>query len=120
MAKVTGFNRKRIGHRNYVAAFDAPPTSYDEYGQVQYTSSGWTTVVSDWYCEVIDAGGGEVVDGYQTRTTTVKVLAGDPVQIAGIDTTYRCRIDGVTYGIVAIRDVSGDNRTKRVELKGIK
>jgi hypothetical protein len=37
MPKVTGFNRKRIGHRNYLATIQNPPTTQDEYGQISYS-----------------------------------------------------------------------------------
>ncbi len=120
MGKVTGFNRKRVGHRNFVAAFDAPPSAVDEYGHINLASGNWQEVVSHWYCEVIDAGGNEVIDGFQTRATTTKVITGDPSAVTQVTESHRCRIDGVIYGITAIRDVSGDNRTKRIELRGIK
>lgn len=120
MAKVTGFNRKRIGRRNNLASFDAPPTAVNEYGQVEHTTGNWTRIVTGWPCEMVDAGGGEVVNGFQTTAKTQKVLAGDPALVANVTEACRCVINGVTYGITAVRDVSGDGRTKRIELRGIK
>lgn len=118
MAKLTGFNRKRIGHRNYLADIQSPPTSVDEYGQVSYTSGEWTTVMSGWWCELLDLGGGEVLDGTETNTLTIKVAIGDKTSVNGlVNPKCRCIIDGVTYGITAVRDIAGDNFTLRVELK---
>ena len=118
MAKLTGFNRKRIGHRNYQASIQSPPVSVDEYGQVSYTGGAWTTVIDDWWCELIDSGGGEVLDGVETKTMTIKVAIGDKPAVNGlVNPKCRCIIDGVTYGITAVRDIAGDNFTLRVELK---
>jgi hypothetical protein len=119
MPKVTGFNRKRVGHRNYLATIQGPPTTVDEYGHVNYTSEAWTSVVTDWPCELIDVSGGEIIDGMMTKSTTEKVAVGDKPQIddAEIDSKHRCIIDGKTYGITAVRDVSGDGFTVRLELR---
>ncbi len=119
MAKLAGFNRKRIGHRNHVASFQSPPASTDEYGHVDH-GGAWTTVVTSWPCELIDAAGGEVIDGFQVKETTERIAIGDATQLkdAGVSgTRYRCVIDGQIYGITAIRDVSGDGMTQRVELR---
>jgi len=118
MAKLTGFNRKRIGHRNHKALIESPPTSLDEYGQRSYTTGSWTTVISGWWCELVDLGGGEILDGVQTKESTQKVAIGDLPAISGqIDSKCRCTINGVVYGVVAVRDVAGDNKTVRVELR---
>lgn len=122
MAKLTGFNRKRIGHRNYVAVVQSPPSAQDEYGHIDYEGT-WTTVVSEWPCELVDVGGGEVIDGLQTKATTEKIAIGDATQLksAGVSSTaYRLVIDGTNYGITAIRDVSGDGFSYRVELRSVK
>lgn len=122
MPKVTGFNRKRVGHRNYLATIQSPPATVDEYGQVNYSLEAWTDVVSSWPCELIDVSGGEIIDGMMTKTSTEKVAVGDKPQIndAGIDSKHRCLIDGKTYGITAVRDVSGDGFTVRLELRSTK
>lgn len=118
MSKLSGFNRKRIGRRNYQALIESPPTAVDEYGQRSYASGSWTTVVSDWWCELVDLGGGEILDGVQTKESTQKVAIGDSPAVDGIVTTdCRCTIDGKVYGIVAVRDIAGDNRSIRVELR---
>ena len=118
MAKLTGFNRKRIGHRNYLATIESPPVALDEYGQRSYTSGSWTTVITDWWCELVDLGGGEILDGVQTKTSTQKVAIGDAPAVQGlINSECRLTIDGVVYGIVAVRDVAGDRKTIRVEIK---
>ena len=122
MPKVTGFNRKRVGHRNYLATIENPPTAEDEYGQTTYASGTWTAAVQSWPCELIDASGGEIVDGMMTKTSTEKVAIGDKPQIdnSNVTTKSRCIIDGKTYGITAVRDVSGDGFTVRLELKSTK
>lgn len=121
MAKLTGFNRRRSGHRNYQALLQAPPATVDEYGQVSYSDGAWTTIMPNWWCELVDLGGGEILDGAETKTATEKVAIGDNTDLGGrVNTKCRCIIDGVTYGITAIRDVSGDNMTLRVELKATK
>jgi hypothetical protein len=118
MAKLTGFNRKRVGHRNYLATIQSPPVAVDEYGQVSYSTGSWTTVISDWWCELIDVGGGEILDGSQTKELTTKVAIGDAPAIQGqVSSKCRCIIDGTTYGITAVRDVAGDKFTLRVELR---
>jgi hypothetical protein len=118
MAKLTGFNRKRVGHRNYKATFQSPPSSVDEYGQVSYSTGEWTTTFEGWWCELVDLGGGEILDGVETRSLTIKVAIGDKPAVAGkVDSKSRCIIDGITYGITAVRDIAGDNFTLRVELK---
>jgi len=118
MSKLTGFNRKRIGHRNYKALIESPPTAEDEYGQRAYTTGPWTTVISEWWCELVDLGGGEIIDGVQTKESTQKVAIGDSPAVKGlVNSQCRATIDGVIYGIVAVRDVAGDNRTIRIELK---
>lgn len=118
MAKLTGFNRKRIGHRNYKALIESPPAAEDAYGQVTYSSGSWTTVIDGWWCELVDLGGGEILDGVQTKTSTQKVAIGDSPAVKGlVHTKCRLTIDGKVYGIVAVRDVSGDNKTLRVELR---
>ena len=120
MAKLTGFNRKRIGHRNHLAIIESPPVTLDEYGQRAYVSGSWTTVISDWWCELVDLGGGELLDGVQTKTSTQKVAIGDSPAIKGlVNTQCRLTIDSVVYGIVAIRDVAGDNKTVRLEIKSV-
>ena len=119
MPKVTGFNRKRIGHRNYVATISSPPTTEDEYGHVDH-SGDWTVVIPEWPCELIDAAGGEVIDGFVVKATTEKVAIGDKPQVNGlVKRDHRVVIDGVTYGITAVRDVSGDNLTLRIELRSV-
>lgn len=122
MPKVTGFNRKRVGHRNYLATIENPPATLDEYGQVSYSSGTWTATVTDWPCEVIDTSGGEIIDGMMTKSTTEKVAIGDKPQIdaGSVTSESRCTIDGKTYGIMAVRDVSGDNFTVRLELRSTK
>ncbi len=66
----------------------------------------------------MDLGGGEILDGVQTKTSTQKVAVGDAPAVKGtINTKCRCTIDGVEYGIVAVRDVSGNHRTIRIELR---
>ena len=118
MAKLTGFNRKRIGRRNHRALIESPPLTLDEYGQRSYTTGSWTTVIDGWWCELVDLGGGEILDGVQTKEHTEKVAIGDSPAVKGqINSSCRCTIDGVEYGIVAVRDVAGDNRSIRVELK---
>ena len=118
MSKLTGFNRKRIGRRNYKALIESPPTALDEYGQRSYTTGSWTTVIDGWWCELVDLGGGEILDGVQTKESTQKVAIGDSPAVKGqINAQCRATIDGVVYGIVAVRDVAGDNRSVRVELK---
>ena len=118
MAKLTGFNRKRIGHRNYKALIESPPTALDEYGQRSYTTGSWTTVIDGWWCELVDLGGGEILDGVQTKESTQKVAIGDSPAVKGLITPQcRCTIGGVVYGVVAVRDVSGDNKSVRVELR---
>ena len=121
MAKLSGFNRKRIGHRNHVANIQSPPLSVDEYGQRSYASGSWTTVVSSWWCELVDTGGGEYLNGTQTKERTEKVAIGDSSAVKGV-VNNKCKltIDGDEYGIVAVRDISGDNKTIRIELKAIK
>ena len=122
MPKVTGFNRKRIGHRNYLATIENPPTAEDEYGQTTYSSGTWTAALSSWPCELVDVSGGEIIDGMMTKSATEKVAIGDKAQIdaANITSQSSCIIDGKTYGITAIRDVSGDGYTMRVELRSTK
>ena len=57
-------------------------------------------------------------DGVQTKTSTQKVAVGDAPAVKGIvNTKCRVTIDGVEYGIVAVRDVAGDHKTLRVELR---
>lgn len=120
MPKLTGFNRKNIGRRNHSALFESPPSTLDEYGHVSYSSGPWQTVVALWWCELVDAEGGEIVQGSMTKSTTEKIASGDAFVIKGkINTKCRCTIDGVVYGITAIRDVAGDNRTIRVELRSL-
>jgi len=120
MAKLTGFNRKRVGHRNYKALIESPPTTLDEYGQRSYATGTWTTVVSGWWCELVDLGGGEVLDGAQTKESTQKVAIGDLPAVRGlVNTECRVTIDNKVYGVTAVRDVAGDNRTVRVELKAV-
>lgn len=121
MSRITGFNRKRVGYRNYSALIESPPISTDEYGQVSYTSGTWTTVLADWWCELVDAGGGDIVDGLQTKASTQAVLVGDAPSTGGqITTDCRVTINGIVYGIVAVRDISGSNRVLRIEVRDTK
>ena len=122
MPKVTGYNRKRISHSNYLATIENPPTAQDDYGQITYSTGSWTTAVSGWPCELIDTTGGEIIDGMMTKTSTEKVAIGDKPQIdeASVTAQSRCIIDGKTYGITAVRDVSGDGFTVRLELRSTK
>jgi hypothetical protein len=121
MSKLAGFNRKRIGHRNNKALIESPPTALDEYGQRAYTTGSWTTVIDGWWCELVDLGGGEILDGVQTKESTQKVAIGDaPAVIGSINTNCRCTINGVVYGITAVRDISGDHKTIRVEMRATK
>ena len=118
MAKLTGFNRKRIGHRNYKASFYSPPTAVDEYGQQDLANGTWLTVFEGWWCELIDLAGGEVLDGVELRSQTTRVAIGEASPIKGVvKASHKCIIDGEEYGITAVRDVAGDNFTVRVELK---
>ena len=118
MAKLAGFNRKRIGHRNHKALIESPPTALDEYGQRSYTTGSWTTVIDGWWCELVDLGGGEILDGVQTKESTQKVAIGDSPAVSGsINTQCRVTIDGTVYGVTAVRDISGDRRTIRVEMR---
>ena len=118
MARVNGINRKRIGYRNHSALIESPPTTLDEYGQRSYGTGTWTTVVSDWWCELVDVGGGEILDGVQTRDATQKVAIGDSPAVSGtVDSKCRVTIDGTVYGVTAVRDIAGSNRTIRIELR---
>lgn len=116
MAKVTGFNRKRIGHRNYQADIEAPPTALDGFGQIDY-SQGWTTRVSGWFCELISAAGGYDAYGEMVSSTTSDVIVGDYEHASSATVEDRVLIDGKYYTVVAVRDVSGDKRELRIELK---
>lgn len=121
MPKVTGFNRKRVGHRNNFAHISSPPANKDAYGNVDYKDGTWETIVEDWPCELIDVSGGEIIYGFATNTRTEKVAIGDAPAINGrVTTKERVVIDGKTYGIVAVRDVSGDRRTLRLEIRSQK
>ena len=115
---MASLNRKRVGHRNHLADIQAPPTSVDEYGQISYSDGTWTSVVSGWWCELVDVGGGEILDGVQTKETTTKVATGDSSAVKGL-VTPKCRvvIGGKIYGVTAVRDISGDNMVTRIELK---
>jgi len=118
MASVNGINRKRIGYRNHSALIESPPTTLDGYGQRSYSTGTWTTVVSDWWCELVDVGGGEILDGVQTREATQKVAIGDSPAVNGsVNSSCRVTIDGNVYGVTAVRDIAGSNRTIRIELR---
>ena len=118
MAGINGINRKRIGYRNHSALIESPPTTLDEYGQRSYGTGSWTTVISDWWCELVDVGGGEILDGVQTRESTQKVAIGDSPAVSGtVDSSCRVTIDGKVYGVTAVRDIAGSNRTMRIELR---
>lgn len=121
MAKVSGFNRKRIGHRNYLAKIESPPTTSDAYGHVTYVSGTWTTIASGWPCELIDAAGSELIEGFAVKELTEKVAVGDSGQLEGLTINTKCRltIRGKVYGVTAVRDVSGDGFTTRIELRSI-
>ena len=68
----------------------------------------------------MDLGGGEILDGVQTKTSTQKVAVGDAPAVKGlVHTKCRLTIDGTVYGIVAVRDVSGDHKTLRIELRSV-
>ena len=118
MPKLSGFNRKNIGARNYFARIESPPTTPDEYGNLDFTGT-WTVVVKSWPCELIEAEGGEVIDGYQTAATTELLAIGDYThpKSVGIDRRMRLVINGKAYQITAIRDVAGRRRDLRIELK---
>ena len=121
MPKVSGFNRKRIGHRNYIARIESPPTTQDDYGHVTYKSGPWTTIVDKWYCELIDASGSEIIEGFAVKELTEKVAIGDSSQLKSLNINTKCRlvIRGKVYGVTAVRDVSGDGFTTRIELRSI-
>lgn len=120
MAGINGINRKRVGYRNHVALIESPPVTLDEYGQRSYGTGTWTTVIDGWWCELVDVGGGEILDGVQTKESTQKVAIGDSPAVSG-SVTSECRatIDGVVYGINAVRDIAGSNRTIRLELRSV-
>ena len=118
MPKLSGFNRKNIGARNYVARIERPPVVPDDFGNIDYTGE-WTEVIPKWPCELVNVEGGEVVDGYQTAAMTEMMAVGDfahPNQ-NNVDRTMRLVIDGKAYQITAIRDVAGRRRDMRIELK---
>jgi len=118
VSRITGFNRKRIGYRNHSATIESPPQTLDDYGQRSYTTGPWAAVLSGWWCELVDLGGGEILDGVATKTATEAVLIGDSPSTEGeITTDCRAVVDGVTYGITAVRDISGANRVLRVEIR---
>jgi len=118
MTKLTGFRRKRIGFRNYLATFQAQNLQTDSYGQREYTSdSTWVTSVYEWPCELISVSGKETVYGDKVSDISTHVIVGDKEQVKNITSVMRVLIDGQEYGIVAIRDVSGANQELRVELK---
>lgn len=121
MPKVSGFNRKRVGHRNYIARIESPPTAQDDYGHVTYTSGAWTTIVEKWYCELIDAAGSEIIDGFAVKEVTEKVAIGDSSQLKNLNINTKCRlvIRDKVYGVTAVRDVSGDGFTTRIELRSV-
>ena len=118
MTKLTGFRRKRIGFRNYLASFQTQNLQTDSYGQRTYTDeSTWVTSVSDWPCELISVSGKETVYGDKVSELSTHVIVGDKEQAKDVTAIMRVVIDSDEYGIVAIRDVSGTNRELRVELK---
>ena len=118
MTKLTGFRRKRIGFRNYLAIFQTQNSQTDSYGQRTYTDDAtWVTSVSDWPCELISVAGKETVYGDKVSELSTHVIVGDKEQAKSATAVMRVIIDDEEYGIVAIRDVSGTNRELRVELK---
>lgn len=121
MAKLTGFNRKRIGHRNYLATFSEPVVALDGFGQTNYESGTYTTLLTNWACELVDVNGGEVVYGMMATSKTDMLLIGDKPDFAAANINTKCKVEvnGKEYQILAIRDVSGDNRTVRVEVRQI-
>lgn len=116
MAKISGFNRKRIGHRNYVATIQTPPVALDSFGQVDY-SQGWSDKIVAWYCELISAAGGFDAYGNMVSSSTTDVIVGDYDHAQSASVEDRVVIDGNFYTITAVRDISGDKRELRIELK---
>ncbi len=121
MLIVSGFNRKRIGLRNYIAKIVSPPSAEDAYGHVTYVSGTWTTLVAKWPCELIDAAGSEIIEGFAVKELTEKVAIGDSGQFDCVTLNTKCRVTirNKVYGVVAVRDVSGDGFTTRLELRSI-
>ncbi len=118
MTKLTGFRRKRIGFRNYLASFQTQNLQTDSYGQRSYTDDAtWVTSVYEWPCELISVSGKETVYGDKVSDISTHVIVGDKEQAKDVTAVMRVMIDNEEYGIVAIRDVSGTNRELRVELK---
>lgn len=118
MTKLTGFRRKRIGFRNYLATFQTQNLQTDSYGQREYTNdSTWVTDIYHWPCELISVSGKETVYGDKVSDISTHVIVGEKEQAKSANALMRVMIDGEDYGIVAIRDVSGTNRELRVELK---
>lgn len=118
MTKLTGFRRKRIGFRNYLATFQTQNLQTDSYGQRTYTDNAtWVTEVYEWPCELISVSGKETVYGDKVSDISTHVIVGEKEQAKNVTSVMRVMIDGEDYGVVAIRDVSGVNRELRVELK---
>ena len=83
--------------------------------------SAWTAIVEKWYCELIDAAGSEIIDGFAVKEVTEKVAIGDSSQLKNLNINTKCRlvIRDKVYGVTAVRDVSGDGFTTRIELRSV-
>ena len=75
MTKLTGFRRKRVGFRNYLATFQTQNLQTDSYGNRQYTDNAtWVTNVSNWPCELISVSGKETVYGDAIVTARLRTI----------------------------------------------
>ena len=110
--------RQRIGARRHFATAYQHDGTADAHNMPTYSvADDWDPVVTGWPCELITAGGGEVVRGRQTTAQTTHVFFGEPSGGKLIGPEMRLVVDGVTYAITAAFDPDGDQREWRVEAK---
>lgn len=110
--------RFRTGYRNHVAKIERHNGSTNSDGDPTYNvASDWVVVCAGWFCEKLATGGSEPIRGRQVTSQTRYVLIGEYFSAKDVETTDKLTIDGENHEILAVLDIDGDSRERRLETR---
>lgn len=105
----------KSGKRRYRADIQQHNGTVDAHGQPQTGTAAWTTLVSDWPCEVLTVNAAE--DSSGGGTIMSYVIHGSYITETVVAPNMRMIIDGYTYDVIAAYDPDGRRRGLKVEAK---
>ncbi len=103
-----------VGMMRDRVTFQKPTTTADDYGQPVVAWSNYLANIPASFSQIV-VGSTETTRGRQVESTAAAVLTTRYYQ--GITTKMRVVRDGISYGIISVREVDGGKRYLEISLR---